>query len=429
MQLVALLAFFSDGMRPWVDRETRMPCVKTTKKTAAKTTKTTPKRAYLKQTDVPNASLADALRIPKAIDENFGGRPTAPLQVALALKVDPGGSQLRVLSGASIAFGLIEGGAQAQTISLTPLAKAILRPTSEEQDAAARREAVLRPRVFREFLERYDNHAFPRADIAVNVLEELGVPREKCAEVLDRLQESASAAGFLQVGKDKSYVFLGDVVRATPANPEQLDTPDDSRSQQQEEIAEPAAPMPSAVGPAALAPLAPLTTPSGDASHNATMAAAMADDARRRKVFVTHGKDKTFVDPIKRMLEYGELEPIVSVERTSVSKPVPDKVMDDMRMSGAAIIHVDAERILKDDGGNEHVIINPNVLIEIGAAMAFYGRRFVLLVRDGVKLPSNLQGLFEVRYKGDTLDADATMQLLEAMREMKGLPLPTKVGL
>ena len=32
---------------------------------------------------------------------------------------------------------------------------------------------------------------------------------------------------------------------------------------------------------------------------------------------------------------------------------------------------------------------------------------FVMLVREGVKLPSNLQGLFEVRYKGDTLDTDA----------------------
>ena len=47
----------------------------------------------------------------------------------------------------------------------------------------------------------------------------------------------------------------------------------------------------------------------------------------------------------------------------------------------------------------------------------------------GVKLPSNLQGLFEVRYHGDTLDADATIRLLEAMREMKGLPLPTSITL
>ncbi|MDT2021443.1 TIR domain-containing protein [Methylocella sp. CPCC 101449] len=406
-----------------------MPRAKTPVKKASKTPKPAIKRAYLKQSDVPMSSLADALRIPKAIDENFGGRATAPLQVALALKVDPGGSQLRVLSGASMAFGLIEGGAQAQAISLTPLAKSILRPTTEEQDAAARREAVLKPRVYREFLERYDKHSFPRHDIAANVLEELGVPREKCGEVLDRLQESAKSAGFLQESKGKTWVFLGVTAKPAPADG-QDETPDDVITEAEQDAPERAKSEAQAAASAPAAPLAPLTplAPS-DAVQNTTMAAAKADDARRRKVFVTHGKDKTFVDPIKRMLEYGELEPVVSVERTSVSKPVPDKVMDDMRMSGAAIIHVDAERVLKDDDGNEIVIINPNVLIEIGAAMAFYGRRFVLLVRDGIKLPSNLQGLYEVRYKGDTLDADATMQLLEAMREMKTLPLPNEIGL
>jgi len=154
----------------------------------------------------------------------------------------------------------------------------------------------------------------------------------------------------------------------------------------------------------------------------------MADDARRRRVFITHGKDRALVEPIKKLLEYGELEPVVSVERSSVSKPVPEKVMEDMRGAGAAIIHVDAERTVKDEEGNEHVIINPNVLIEIGAAMAIYGRRFILLVRDGVKLPSNLQGLFEVRHRGDTLDADATIRLLEAMKDIKNHPLPPAIG-
>jgi hypothetical protein len=57
-------------------------------------------------------------------------------------------------------------------------------------------------------------------------------------------------------------------------------------------------------------------------------------------VFVTHGKDRALVGPIKRLLGYGELEPVVSVERSSVSKPVPEKVMDDMRLAGAAIIFV-----------------------------------------------------------------------------------------
>ncbi len=104
------------------------------------------------------------------------------------------------------------------------------------------------------------------------------------------------------------------------------------------------------------------------------------------------------VDTIKKLLEYGELTAVVAVESQTVAKPVPEKVMDDMRGCGAAIIHVDADQVVVDGSGLEHVFLNPNVLIEVGAAMAFYGRRFVLLVREGVKLPSNLQGLYEVRY-------------------------------
>jgi predicted nucleotide-binding protein len=94
----------------------------------------------------------------------------------------------------------------------------------------------------------------------------------------------------------------------------------------------------------------------------------------------------------------------------------------------AAIIHVDAERTVVDKEGNEHVIINPNVLIEIGAAMAFYGRRFILLVREGVKLQSNLQGLYEVRYSGENIDATSTIKLLEAIKDIKNYALPAASG-
>lgn len=83
--------------------------------------------------------------------------------------------------------------------------------------------------------------------------------------------------------------------------------------------------------------------------------------------------------------------------------------------------------VLKDEGGNEQAVLNPNVLIEIGAAMAFYGRRFILLVKEGVKLPSNLQGLYEVRYPGDILDAGATIKSLEAMKDIKNYSLPGDV--
>jgi predicted nucleotide-binding protein len=121
------------------------------------------------------------------------------------------------------------------------------------------------------------------------------------------------------------------------------------------------------------------------------------------RVFITHGKNKEILTQIKELLTFGSFQPVVSVEHETVSKPVPDKVMDDMRSCSAAIVHVGTELKLLDPQGNEHRILNPNVLIEIGAAMAVYGRRFILLVEGGVTLSSNLQGLYEVAMRAPLL--------------------------
>jgi predicted nucleotide-binding protein len=109
----------------------------------------------------------------------------------------------------------------------------------------------------------------------------------------------------------------------------------------------------------------------------------------------------------------------VAQEHETAAKPVPEKVMDDMRSCQAAVIHVGSEGVLYDKDNNEYPQINGNVLIEIGAAMALYGRNFILLVEDGVKLPSNLQGLYECRYEGNQLSGEATMKLLKAFNEFK----------
>src|ERR1044071_567423 len=92
------------------------------------------KRPYLRQADVPAAALDEALRIPQAIFDHYAGKATSPFQVAKAVNVDPKGSQLRVLSGAAMAFGLIEGGAQASLIGVTELARRIVRPKKEGDD-------------------------------------------------------------------------------------------------------------------------------------------------------------------------------------------------------------------------------------------------------------------------------------------------------
>ena len=265
----------------------------------------------------------------------------------------------------------------------------------------------MRPRVIGEFLQKYNNAPLPRPDIAVNVLLETGVPKERAEEVLEFILQGASGVGLLREIKGKKYVDLAGV--SAPDKTEEEAGQD--KAPPQEELGADERDGSDEGQKLALNRQASLQRPS---------------QAQNRRVFITHGKNKSLIEPIKKLLGFGELEPVVSVEKMSISQPVPDKVMSDMRSCGSAIIHVDAEQTLIDREANEQVVLNPNVLIEIGAAMALYGRRFILLVRDGIKLPSNLQGLFEVRYTGEGLDGDATIKLLEAINDIKNHPLPDR---
>jgi predicted nucleotide-binding protein len=140
---------------------------------------------------------------------------------------------------------------------------------------------------------------------------------------------------------------------------------------------------------------------------------------RTNRVFITHGRNVEIVSQLKDLLTFGGFAPVVALENETVSKPVPDKVMDDMRSCDAAVIHVGSEVRLMDPEGREHKMLNQNVLIEIGAAMALYGRKFILLVEKGSTLPSNLQGLYEVLCEGGKLDYDSTMKLLKAFNDFR----------
>lgn len=358
------------------------------------------KKKRVSQTDVPAYSLEHALRVPTAIADNYASEPSRPLEVAAAMNVSPTSGPFKMLTGASIAYGLTNGGYNASEIELTPLAKRILSPLIEGDDLVAKREALLKPRIVGLFLNKYDGSPIPKDNIAENVLMDMGVPKERSADVLSLIIESANGLDLLQEIKNKKYVNLS---KPKAPDVEAIGDPiyDDSEDEQDshEELN---------------------ATDTTSPVKSSTEAVQHSDTERKgKKVFITHGKNKEFVEPIKKLLSFGELEAVVSVEKQSVSQPVPDKVMNDMRDCGAAIIHVEGEQILMDKNAKEHVVLNPNVLIEIGAAMALYGKRFILLVKQGVNLPSNLQGLYEVRYEGDTLDGNATIKLLEAINEMK----------
>ncbi len=309
----------------------------------------------------------------------------------------PTSGPFRMLCGAAIAYGLTSGGYNANQIAVEPLAKRILRPLEDGDDLNAKREAFLRPRIINEFLNKYNGHALPSLVIGHNVLNSMGVPIDRTEDVLKLILEGAESVGFITTIKDKKYVQLTGAVASKEPPVRNVEVFTSNGSPIVEDV-----PVSSQI----------LEYP------NPPVANTHLDTKKNNKVFITHGKNKNLVEPIKQLLVFGKFEPVVSVERQATSKPVPDKVMDDMRSCGAAIIHVESEMQLLDSAGSTHNVLNPNVLIEIGAAMALYGKRFILLVKNGVKLPSNLQGLYEVRYEEENLTANDTIALLKAINAM-----------
>jgi hypothetical protein len=143
---------------------------------------------------------------------------------------------------------------------------------------------------------------------------------------------------------------------------------------------------------------------------------ALKPPSRCSRVFITRRMNKKIVEQVKELLAFGKFDPVVAHDRDTAN-PFPHDLMDEMRRCDTAVIHVGSGALLFDGSDNEEPRICGDALIEIVAAMALYGRNFILLVEQGVTLPANLQGLCECRYSGEQLDMSATMTLFKAFND------------
>jgi predicted nucleotide-binding protein len=356
------------------------------------------KRAYFRQADFPQTDLQQAQKIASALVDNFAGTEAPPPEIALAIGISPTSSMWQVITGAAIAYGLTDGGVNAGKIKLTPLGRRLVEPEVEGDDFAARREAIMKPRILKEFFEKYRRAKFPSDVIAVNVLKGAGIPADRAQQALEIIKKNGRYAGIIRDTRTGPFVSLDapgvPAPTATPALPEH------------EEEAEAAAPT----GAAGATPGQPAAAPPKS---------ALAFDPNTSRVFISHGKQKAIVAQIKELLTFGNFDPVVSVEREATAIPVPEKVFEDMRSCGAGVIHVATEGEYTDKDGKKQRKINDNVLIEIGAAMALYGKKVILLVEKALTLPSNLQGLYRCDFDGDKLDYEATMKLLKTFSQFR----------
>lgn len=360
------------------------------------------KQTRLSQSKCPSVPIEEALIIPKAIKDNFAGQATPPLLLAEACKISPTSSKWRYLTGAAVAYGLIDGAYNSKTISLTTLGERIVAPLKEGDDNIALKEAIMLPSVLSEFYKQFNNNKLPRTDIAYNLLMSKGIPKDKVEMTWNILKSNAQKAQILKIISGNEYIFIDDLSSSSESNTEKvMDDPVSSGAEEKEFIPEDV--------------LVKMNIPIPNTSTEQPPV-----KNSKPNIFISHGKNNAIiVGQLKELLTYGQMEPIVSVERETTAIPVPDKVFDDMRNCDAGIIHIDLEEVPIGNGEQKFKHLNENVLIEIGAAIALYGKRVILLCKKGTALPSNLQGLYRCEYEGEQLDYASTMKLLKTMQELR----------
>jgi len=359
-------------------------------KRKAKAQPPTKPRPYTSQTDVPSVTLDDALRIAQTIRDEYGGQPVAPFDVAFALQIDPEGRQLRGLTGASIAYGLTEGGAQAATIALTDLGRRIVAPTVDGDQNTARREAFLRPRIIGEFLRKYDGNPVPSDTVAMNVLESMGVDRTAVDRTLELIKTGADGLGLMVAIKDKKHVRLGGGAQ-TPIRTPHLPEGEGADLQNGDPATVAREPIPPS------APVAPLDDPS-----------------RSKPIFIGHGKKKPPLEKLEKILGGFAIPFKTAVTEPNLGRPIPKKVKDVMSQCGSAILIFTCDEEFRDTDGKTIWRPSENVVHELGAASFAYEDRVVIFKERGLFFPANYQSIGHIEFEEDSIESK-TMELLKEL--------------
>jgi predicted nucleotide-binding protein len=375
-----------------------------TSKDTNKTKNPEKKRELISQSQIPYFPLKRSLDIAKAICDQYGAKGAPPHLVANSVGYSPTSYNWRLLSGSAVAYGLTKGAYNSKEITVTDLGKSIVMPIEEGQKGRAIIESSLKPKILNDFFKKYDRAKFPQKEFALSVLQNvMGVPSDRAEKTFEIIKENGEFSGIITDTKTGQYVSLEVSSKHENNVPESIEIPSSNSAD--------------TISDEDINQFAQSLTKKFDQPQSITE--TPLEKPKNNRVFVSHGKNKVIVEQLKEIIRFGKYEPIISVERESTSKPVPEKVLDDMRSCFAGLILINTEEELIDRQGQKRKKINDNVLIEIGAALALYNRNNILLVQKGIDLPSNLQGLYRCEYDGDKLDGDSTIKLLKGFNDFK----------
>lgn len=345
------------------------------------------------RSDFPKNSFEEALKVSQAIEDSNGGNPLPPQEIAIALKRGPGSSDFRVLLSSSIKYGLTIGSFNSPRVSLTDLGRDIVEPKDDNSRRDAITTSILKPSSFVKVFGYYKGKKVPEKGFFENtVARDFGIPKKQAEVFVEIFMTNMKYLGAIKDTATGPW-FATDINSSSLQKP--VTTLEDENIINPEGISAPEDNVP---------PLPRAGLPPKEISL--------------QKVFISHGNNKEIVEQLKELLVFGKFIPVVAEEHNTTSVPVPEKVLVEMKNCFAGLIHVEGEQKMIDPEGKEHTVLNQNVLIEIGSALALYGKNTILLVEKGTQLPSNLQGLYRCEYEGKKLDYVSTMKLLKTFNEL-----------
>ena len=152
----------------------------------------------------PLYDLGTALRLTERVEKDGGGSLTEEtLAIALGMSAKSSSFRLRGLTARQ--FGLLTK--QGPNLVTTPLGESILKPTSQEERAAALAAAFLSMPLFRAVAERFGSAPLPQGTALRNILErEMRVEPDRVTDAERVLLDSAREAGVLQGNGDNRYL-------------------------------------------------------------------------------------------------------------------------------------------------------------------------------------------------------------------------------
>jgi predicted nucleotide-binding protein len=322
--------------------------------------------------------------------------PVSRLTLAEILEISPNSSNFRDLVATSRFYGLTVGGINADEYGLTPLGQDATGG-DEVAQVAAYRKAVMNVEPYRIFFQAYSNKKLPSPTAMREFLiKNADVPESRVDECIEFIQADAETAGFLRMMKGGPYIELAGT--PTPA----------SEEAGEEEEAEPGSEP--AVEPPAdeeETPAPPSRTPPAEPA------------GKPRKVFIAHGKNRTPLEQLKKMLDQFKVSYAVAVDEPNKGRPISKKVaslMEEECSSGIFIFTADEMFTREGKDGETEEVWRPseNVIYELGAASILYENRIVIFKETGVTFPSDFSDLGYIEFEKDELTAE-TLKLFSEL--------------